>query len=43
LIGDPSGKSADRNLLSQESVDANISKIKAQVEMLDVNSNIILC
>ena len=29
LIGDPSGKSADRNLLSQESVDANISKFKA--------------
>ena len=37
MIGDPSGKSADRNLLSQESVDANISKFKAQFEMLDAN------
>ena len=33
LIGDPSGKSAERNLLTTEEVDHNLSLIKPQLEL----------
>ena len=32
LIGDPSGKTAERTLLSSEDVDANVRGIRAQLE-----------
>ena len=39
LIGDPSGKSAERNLLTTEEVDYNLSLIKPQLELfLDFDS-----
>jgi tyrosyl-tRNA synthetase len=39
MIGDPSGKSAERNLLDQEQLDANIAGIKVQMEhLLDFDS-----
>ncbi len=39
MIGDPSGKSAERNLLDQEQLDANIAGIKIQMEhLLDFDS-----
>ena len=39
LIGDPSGKSAERNLLTTEEVDHNLSLIKPQLELfLDFDS-----
>ena len=31
MIGDPSGKSAERNLQSQEQLDANLAGIEAQM------------
>jgi len=34
MIGDPSGKSAERNLLSREQLDHNVSSIKAQLAKL---------
>ena len=34
MIGDPSGKSAERNLLDQDQLDANIAGIKTQMEHL---------
>ncbi len=34
MIGDPSGKSAERNLLSAEQLDANIAGIQVQMEQL---------
>jgi tyrosyl-tRNA synthetase len=33
-IGDPSGKSAERRLLSQETLDANIARVQAQLRRL---------
>ena len=39
MIGDPSGKSAERNLLSREQLDANLASIKAQLSrILDFDS-----
>ena len=39
MIGDPSGKSAERNLLSREQLDRNLSSIKAQLSrILDFDS-----
>lgn len=39
MIGDPSGKSAERNLLSREQLDANVASIKAQLaRILDFES-----
>lgn len=39
MIGDPSGKSAERNLLDQEQLEANIAGIKTQMEhLLDFES-----
>lgn len=39
MIGDPSGKSAERNLLDQDQLDANIAGIKTQMEhLLDFGS-----
>jgi tyrosyl-tRNA synthetase len=39
MIGDPSGKSAERNLLSQESLEANIAGIQGQLRrLLDFDS-----
>ncbi len=39
MIGDPSGKSAERNLLSEEQLQANITGIEAQMrEILDFES-----
>jgi tyrosyl-tRNA synthetase len=39
MIGDPSGKSAERNLLSREQLDANVASIKAQLSrILDFDS-----
>src|SRR3990170_827979 len=32
MIGDPSGKSQERNLLSKESLDANVAGLRAQME-----------
>ncbi len=32
MVGDPSGKSEERNLLSEEALNYNLSKIKAQLE-----------
>ena len=32
MVGDPSGKSAERNLLSEEVLDSNLQKVKAQLE-----------
>jgi tyrosyl-tRNA synthetase len=34
MIGDPSGKSAERNLLSREQLDQNLSSIKAQLSKI---------
>jgi tyrosyl-tRNA synthetase len=34
MIGDPSGKSAERNLLSREQLDQNLSSIKAQLSRI---------
>ncbi len=34
MIGDPSGKSAERNLLSEEQLKANVSAIRTQLEKL---------
>lgn len=34
MIGDPSGKSAERNLLSSEQLDANLTGIEAQMKLL---------
>ena len=40
MIGDPSGKSAERNLLTEETLRHNVQCIKAQLEhFLDFNSN----
>ena len=42
MIGDPSGKSAERNLLSMEQIDHNVSRIKVQLAHLldfEVKSN----
>ena len=40
MIGDPSGKSAERNLLTEETLRHNVACIKAQLEhFLDFNSN----
>jgi len=39
LIGDPSGKSAERNLLTRESLEANIAAVKNQLAaLLDFNA-----
>jgi tyrosyl-tRNA synthetase len=39
MIGDPSGKSAERNLLSREQLDTNLASIKAQLSrILDFDS-----
>jgi tyrosyl-tRNA synthetase len=39
MIGDPSGKSAERNLLSREQLDSNLASIKAQLShVLDFDS-----
>jgi tyrosyl-tRNA synthetase len=39
MIGDPSGKSAERNLLSREQLDQNLASIKAQLSrILDFDS-----
>jgi tyrosyl-tRNA synthetase len=39
MIGDPSGKSAERNLLSRSQLDQNLNSIKAQLSrVLDFNS-----
>jgi tyrosyl-tRNA synthetase len=39
MIGDPSGKSAERNLLSREQLDRNLASIKAQLSrILDFDS-----
>src|SRR5436190_11192970 len=39
LIGDPSGKSQERQLLTKESLDANIAAVKNQlVALLDFNA-----
>jgi len=39
MVGDPSGKSAERNLLSKEALDHNLSCIKSQLsKFLDFNS-----
>ena len=39
MIGDPSGKSAERNLLSREQLDRNLASIKAQLShVLDFDS-----
>ena len=39
MIGDPSGKSAERNLLSREQLDHNLASIKAQLSrILDFDS-----
>ena len=40
MIGDPSGKSAERNLLSQDTVEANLASIKKQLaHFLDFEVN----
>ena len=40
MVGDPSGKSEERNLLSEEILNYNLSKIKEQLEQfLDFDSN----
>ena len=39
MIGDPSGKSQERNLLSPEQIDANVAGVRAQLErFLDFNT-----
>src|ERR1700677_877638 len=39
MIGDPSGKSAERNLLSREQLESNVARIKAQLSrILDFDS-----
>jgi tyrosyl-tRNA synthetase len=39
MIGDPSGKSAERNLLSREQLESNVTRIKAQLSrILDFDS-----
>jgi len=41
MIGDPSGKSAERNLLSREQLDQNLSSIKGQLSrILDFDSKV---
>ena len=41
MIGDPSGKSAERNLLNEDTLAKNIAGIKSQLErFIDFNSNI---
>ncbi len=41
MIGDPSGKSAERNLLSREQLDRNLASIKAQLSrILDFDSRV---
>ncbi len=41
MIGDPSGKSAERNLLSRERLDRNLASIKAQLSrILDFDSKV---
>jgi tyrosyl-tRNA synthetase len=41
MIGDPSGKSAERNLLSREQLDQNLASIKAQLSrILDFDSKV---
>jgi tyrosyl-tRNA synthetase len=37
LIGDPSGKSAERTLLSEEVIAANVRSFRSQFERLDKN------
>ncbi len=40
MVGDPSGKSAERNLLSEEILSHNVAAVKAQLEkFLDFSSN----
>ena len=40
MIGDPSGKSAERNLLDEEALSKNVAGVKGQLErFLDFNSN----
>jgi tyrosyl-tRNA synthetase len=34
MVGDPGGRSAERNLLDRESLDSNVESIKAQLSML---------
>ncbi len=42
MIGDPSGKSAERNLLNEETLAKNIAGIKSQLErFIDFNSDIV--
>ena len=39
MVGDPSGKSAERNLLSKEILDKNVAAVKQQLsQFLDFNS-----
>jgi tyrosyl-tRNA synthetase len=41
MIGDPSGKSAERNLLSREQLDGNLASIKAQLSrILDFDTKV---
>lgn len=41
MVGDPSGKSEERNLLSEEVLNHNVSRVKAQLEkFLDFSSDI---
>ncbi len=41
MIGDPSGKSAERNLLSREQLDRNLASIKAQLSgLLDFDTKV---
>ena len=41
LIGDPSGKSSERNILSKESIQENLDSIKSQLEkFLDFSESI---
>ncbi|MDO6425293.1 tyrosine--tRNA ligase, partial [Saccharophagus degradans] len=40
MIGDPSGKSAERNLLDEEALAKNVAGVKGQLErFLDFNSD----
>ena len=40
MIGDPSGKSAERNLLDEEALNKNVAGVKSQLErFLDFNGN----
>ena len=38
MIGDPSGKSHERNLLDEDSLKKNINGIKSQLNKLDFDS-----